>query len=174
METAELSNTHERILVALVNEYRPEESPVKARTLGRRIDRNAGSVRNQMHTLKQLRLVDGVTGPQGGYEPTDRAFDLLDREKLDDAESMVLSREYDRISVTVDDIDFINVDHPTECKAYVHFRQVVSDLEAGDPIVVGPTPVSRLGLVGRVTALSDTSDTVLVDVERIEAPLEDG
>lgn len=172
MTLTELSNSHKRLLTVLVNKHQQEETPVKAKAIGPAINRTPGSIRNQMQTLKQLGLVDGVSGPNGGYEPTERAYDHLDRDQLADPESVILSREYDRVRITVDDIDFINVDHPEECKAYVHFQQSVDDVDVDDPIAVGPTPVSRLGLAGQVMAISDTSDTLLVDIERLTAPLE--
>ncbi|WP_449404991.1 hypothetical protein [Halosimplex halophilum] len=99
--------------------------------------------------LKTLNLVAGIPGPSGGYEPTEHAFTVLDRDRIDDHETVTLSGNCDRIDVTVDEIDFTNVHHPEECTAHVALQQAASGIEAGDPVAIGPTPLSNLVIAGK-------------------------
>ncbi len=135
------------------------------------IDRTPGSVRNQMQSLRSLGVVTGVAGPTGGYEPTERAFAVLGRDDLDERATVTLSQDFERVSVTVAEIRFPNVLHPEECTARVHFRESVPKLAVDDSIAIGPTPLSHLVVAGRVEAVTDTANEVLLDVAVVEGPV---
>ncbi|AGB39919.1 HTH domain-containing protein [Natronococcus occultus] len=171
MDQIDLTNSQRTTLTALVNEYQATDAAVSARVVAEETGRNAGTIRNQMQTLSALGLVESVAGPAGGYEPTDAAYSVLDRQQLDDAETVTLARDYDRVDATVDGIDFTNVHHPDLCRAQLHFQQSVRDLENGDPIVVGPSPVAALVVGGRVVTTDETDNVVIVDVEQLQAPI---
>lgn len=171
MGSVDLSGSQRRIVTVLVNEYQASGDPVKGSRIADVIDQRPTTVRNTMQGLKSLNLVEGVPGPAGGYRPTDAAFDILQREDLDERASVTLSRDFERVDVTVDRIRFPNVFHPTECTAHVHFQGSVEQVSVGDPIVVGPTPRSHLVVAGEVEAINDTADEILVDVASMEAPL---
>jgi len=171
MSHAQLSESQRRILTALVNEFQQTDEPVKAQHIAETIDRDPGSIRNQMQSLKTLNLVEGVPGPAGGYRPTENAFAVLDRDRLEDRETVTLSGNYDRIDVTVDEIDFTNVHHPETCTAHVHLQQSAGQIEPGDPVAIGPTPQSKLVIAGELEVINDTADELVVDVAVAEAPL---
>ncbi|MFU8868118.1 TrmB family transcriptional regulator [Natronococcus sp.] len=173
MDEIDLTSSQRSTITTLINEYQTAGAPVSASVLAAETDRNAGTVRNQMRTLSSIGLAEGIAGPKGGYEPTDAAYRILGRRQLDDAETVTLAREYDRADATVDEIDFTNVHHPDLCRAQIHFQQSVRDLEEGDPIVVGPSPVSSLVVLGEITAIEETNNVVIVDVEELRAPLRD-
>lgn len=171
MSNIELSDIQWRIITTLVNQYQQSDAPVKSNQIAAAIDRNSGTVRNQMGNLTALDLVDGVPGPTGGYEPTENAFEVLGRENLDEGETITLSQDYERVAVTVDEIEFPNVYHPEECTARVHFQHSARQIDVGDPVAVGPTPLSNLVVVGLVEAINDTADEILLDIAKIESPL---
>lgn len=174
MDEIDLTSSQRSTITTLINEYQATGAPVSASVLAAETDRNAGTVRNQMRTLTSIGLAEGIAGPKGGYEPTDAAYRIIGRQQLDDAETVTLAREYDRIDATVDEIDFTNVHHPDLCRAQLHFQQSIRDLEEGDPIVVGPSPVSSLVVVGEVVAIDGTANMVIVDIEQLRAPLREG
>jgi Predicted transcriptional regulator, contains C-terminal CBS domains len=74
----ELTQVQTGILTALINIQRREERAIKGEEIADMIDRNPGTVRNQMQSLKALRLVEGVPGPKGGYRATADAYEVLD------------------------------------------------------------------------------------------------
>jgi len=51
---------------------------VKGREIAELIDRNPGTIRNQMQSLKALGLAEAVPGPRGGYKATAEANQILD------------------------------------------------------------------------------------------------
>ncbi|MFB6185926.1 MAG: Rrf2 family transcriptional regulator, partial [Halobacteriaceae archaeon] len=71
----ELTDAQETILTKLVNIYNKNSgNPVKGKDIAAAIDRNPGTIRTQMQSLKSLQLVHGIPGPKGGYEPTANAY----------------------------------------------------------------------------------------------------
>ncbi|ELY63263.1 Rrf2 family transcriptional regulator [Natrinema versiforme] len=173
MSTIDLSQRQRRTLTELVNEYQATDSPVSASDLATTLDRKPGTLRNQMSSLRSLDLVEGIPGPSGGYKPTDTAYEALDREPLADAESVTLARNYDRITATVDTIDFTTVHNPDLCRAQVHFQQSVRGFEKGDEIAIGPTPVANLVLGGVIVAVNESENMVILDVALLEAPIQE-
>ncbi|WP_313691899.1 TrmB family transcriptional regulator [Halorarum halobium] len=172
MSQVELSATQRRILATLLEEY--ESAPVKGEIIADALDRTAGSTRNEFRSLKALGLIEGIPGPKGGYKPTAAAYDVLSYQDLEEPERLVLAHEHDRVSATVDTIDLIDVGEPDRCRARIHFQEAVDGLAVGDPVVVGPTPVSKLVVVGAVEAVAETADEVVLDVGAMEAPFSDG
>ncbi|WP_435064216.1 TrmB family transcriptional regulator [Halobaculum sp. EA56] len=169
----DLTSSQREILNALVNGYETTESPMPATEIAEVCDRHVGTIRNLMQMMKSLGLVEGVPGSEGGYVPTDRAFDALDRERGEDGETLGLAHDYDRVDVAVESIDFTNVHHPEKCRARVTFRESVARFSVGDPVIVGPTPNSGLVLAGQVEAADEGRNELHLDVARLEAPLEE-
>lgn len=169
----ELTSRQQEVLTELLNGYQSTESPMTGEDLADAVDLHPGTVRNQMQGLKALNLVEGIPGPKGGYKPTVDAYEALDQHSLDDIESLVLAHGYDRIDIVVDEIDFVDVNHPEECRARITYRQSIDHLDVGDSIVVGPTPKTRLVLGGEVVSLDTSADELLLDVIRLEAPVDE-
>lgn len=46
-----------------------------------------------MQALKALKLVKGVSGPRGGYEPTTSAYEILDTQQIDEPAEVPLRHE---------------------------------------------------------------------------------
>ena len=169
----DLSTTQVQLLTTLLNEHETADGTVTSAQVADVLDRSAGTVQNQLTNLQAIGLVESVQGPTGGYEPTATAYDALGREPIDDAETVTVSQAFERVDATIEEIDLTNVHHPTECTAHVSFQQSLPAIEAGDPIVVGPTPSSKLVVAGEVIGVTETADEVVLDVRRMEAPLEE-
>ena len=138
----------------------------------RRVVRHPGTVHNHMQVLGTLGLVEGITGPRGGYEPTDAAAAALGERSGDGGDAVTVAHEYERVDLTVDEIRFLNVDDPNVCRAVVRFRETVAGVGVGDPVVVGPTPTGSLVLAGEVRLFDDEKNELLLDVASAEAPVE--
>ena len=83
MSTIELTPSQKTILSALVNLFRENEEAIKGEDIAEEVDRNPGTIRNQMQSLKALQLVEGVPGPKGGYKPTANAYEALGIDQMD-------------------------------------------------------------------------------------------
>ncbi|WP_138006740.1 HTH domain-containing protein [Halalkalirubrum salinum] len=171
MATVQLSSSQKRILTALVSQYREGDSPVNGRTLGEAIDRNPGTIRNQMQTLRAIGLVEGVVGPKGGYIPTPKAYEALDIERMDEPAHVPVERDGVPINdVNVEEIDLATVYNPDMCRARVVLRGPISAFREGDHVSVGPTPSTGLRISGVVDD-TDTADNLLVmEIRSMDVP----
>ncbi|ARS90869.1 Rrf2 family transcriptional regulator [Natrarchaeobaculum aegyptiacum] len=169
MGRIELTNSQRRILTVLVNRYQAEDSPIPAKEISSEVDREPRTVRNQMSSLKDLGLVEGIPGPSGGYQPTSAGFDILDRETVENPEMAVLAREFDRVDAIVDEISFPNVHNPDTCRARIRFQQSIQEFDEGDAIAIGAMPNSELLLAGKIEAIETTRNQIILDVARVEA-----
>src|SRR5512147_470078 len=73
----DLSLIQKDILITLITLYHQHSHSIKGEDIAEIIQRNPGTVRNQMQALKAIGLVDGVPGPKGGYIPTALAYKEL-------------------------------------------------------------------------------------------------
>jgi len=175
MSSIELTPSQKTILTALVNLYGEHESAVKGEDIADEVDRNPGTIRNQMQSLKALQLVEGVPGPKGGYKPTATAYEALDIQQLDRAAEVPLTHEGDRVEdVNVEGISLTSVHHPDLCRAEIQLRGSVRDVHEGDAVTVGPTPLSDLVVEGIVDGRDDTNNILILKIEDMTAPATGG
>ena len=173
MSSIELTPSQKKILRALTNLHKESEGAIKGEDIAEQVDRNPGTIRNQMQSLKALQLVEGVPGPKGGYKPTATAYQALDIQQLDDPVTVALEHEGDLVEdVVVEEINLSSVHHPELCRAEIHLQGTISDVDEGDPITVGPTPLSKLVIDGRVDGKDDTNNILILRIEDMIAPAE--
>ena len=174
MSSIELTSSQKTILTALINLYREEEDAVKGETIAAEVDRNPGTIRNQMQSLKALQLVEGVPGPKGGYKPTANAYEALDVQRMDEPADVPLHHDGEPVEgVNVDGIDLTSVHHPELCRAEIHVQGSVRDFHEGDAVTVGPTPLSKLVIEGTVDGKDDTANTLILRIDDMQAPAEE-
>ena len=174
MSSIELTSSQETILTALINLYREQEDAVKGETIADEVDRNPGTIRNQMQSLKALQLVEGVPGPKGGYKPTANAYEALDVQRMDDPAEVELLHNGDVVeSVNIEGIDLSSVHHPELCRAEIHVQGSVRDFHEGDSVTVGPTPLSKLLIEGTVDGKDETANVLILRIDDMRAPAEE-
>jgi predicted transcriptional regulator len=171
MAAIQVTSSQKRVLTALVNLAENADRPVSGSEIADSIDRKAGTVRNRMQSLRDLQLVEGVPGPNGGYVPTDGAYDALDIKRMDDAETTPVTVDGDPVEgVNVEAIDLSSVANPELCRAELVIRGPVGPFSAGDHVTVGPTPAAGLRLSGVVDATNVDGNTLLLRIEGMETP----
>lgn len=168
----ELSVIQREILSALINLFREKGRAVKGEEISERIDRNPGTVRNQMQSLKALGLVEGVPGPKGGYKTTSEAYQALNLTHMEREADVAIYRNGERIQNTnVAEIDLNTVRHPDMCRASVKILGDTRMFNVGDSIQVGPTPVNKLVIRGEVVGRDDINSVILCSInEMISIP----
>lgn len=173
MSSIELTPSQKNILQELVNLYRDSESAVKGEEIAERVNRNPGTIRNQMQSLKALQLVEGVPGPKGGYKPTANAYDALQIQDMDHAAEVPLFHNGEEIEeANVAEINLASVHHPKNCRAEVTLQGSLADYDEGDSVTVGPTPLSKLQIVGTLDGKDDTSNKLILTIDDMVAPAE--
>ena len=174
MSSIELTSSQKTILRALVDLYTQEETAIKGEDIAEEVDRNPGTIRNQMQSLKALQLVEGVPGPKGGYKPTTNAYEALEIENIDSPAMVPVVLNGEPVEdANVQDIDLSSVFHPDLCRAEVEIRGSVKGFHEGDSVSVGPTPISKLRIDGKVDGKDDANNIVILKIEKMIAPAEE-
>jgi predicted transcriptional regulator len=164
----ELTPIQKEILTALINLYRTRKHAIKGEDIAQVIERNPGTVRNQMQSLKALGLVEGVPGPKGGYKATGSTYRALSLSDMDKEMNVPLKRNDELIeNATVAEISFTTVRHPDLCNATVHVIGDIRKFDVGDSLMIGPTPVNHLVIRGSVIGRDDTQNTILFVIQEM-------
>ncbi|WP_251330477.1 Rrf2 family transcriptional regulator [Haloplanus pelagicus] len=173
MSSIELTSSQRTILTALINLHRETEDAVKGEDIAEEVDRNPGTIRNQMQSLKALQLVEGVPGPKGGYKPTANAYEALDVDQMDEPAAVPLLHNGEPVdTANVGEIDLSSVHHPDLCRAEIHVQGSVREFHEGDEVRVGPTPLSKLVIDGTVDGKDDTENILILRIDDMRAPAE--
>ncbi|MFB6283903.1 MAG: Rrf2 family transcriptional regulator [Halobacteria archaeon] len=171
MANIDLSSSQKQILTALVDLFKQNDDVVKGKQIAERIDRNPGTIRNQMQSLKALQLVEGIPGPKGGYKPTAEAYESLDIELMDEPASVPLERNGEKVEdLNVTEIGLTSVHHPSLCRAEIYLQGDVGIFDEEDEVKVGPTPISRLVVEGTVDGKDDMKNILVCKIDDMEAP----
>jgi len=168
----DLSLIQKDILITLITLYHQHSRPIKGEDIAEVIQRNPGTIRNQMQALKALELVDGVPGPKGGYNPTAKAYHELNISQSGaDAQVPLARNGVPLAGLGATEIDFTTLCHPDVCHAVVRIMGSVKLFEIGDEITVGPTPVNKLLLRGEVFGKDEVQGALIISIsEMISLP----
>jgi len=168
----DLTPVQRDILTALINIHRVEGRAVKGEEIAELIDRNPGTIRNQMQSLKALNLVEGVPGPKGGYKATGSAYEALNIEVTGEVVTVPVIRNGVVVEgATASEIVFNKVMHSHQCDGVVRVIGNIRDFDIGDEIEVGPTPVNKLYMRGKVVGRDDTMSRLILQItEMISVP----
>ncbi len=171
MVDLDLTQIQKDILYALITLYKKKAGgSVKGEEIAELINRNPGTVRNQMQALRALGLVEGVPGPKGGYRPTAKAYELLSITKPEEAVKVpVIVNGKIMEELTAEEIDLPSISHPEVCQARIRILGDIKRISPGDSLIVGPTPVNEMMIYGKVVGRDDTENTVVIDIEKIVA-----
>ncbi|HLB70165.1 MAG: CBS domain-containing protein [Candidatus Methanoperedens sp.] len=164
----ELTPIQKEILTALINLYREKKQAIKGEDIAEVINRNPGTVRNQMQSLKALGLVEGVPGPKGGYKATGETYRALCFYEMEREIIVPIKRNEEMVpNATAAEISFTTVRHPDLCNATVHVIGDIKKFDIGDSIVIGPTPVNKLVMRGEVIGRDDTENSLLFVIQEM-------
>ncbi|MCX6689819.1 MAG: CBS domain-containing protein [Methanoregula sp.] len=159
----DLSLIQKDILITLITLYHRESHSIKGEDIADMIQRNPGTVRNQMQALKAIGLVDGVPGPKGGYTPTSLAYNELNLNATGGDYDVRISRDGKEVKgAHVQEIDFTTLCHPDVCHAMIKLVGSAKIFEIGDQITIGPTPVNKLLIRGEVFGKDETKQALLI------------
>ena len=166
-----LTSVQKEILQNLINLYQSSNGKsIKGEDIAEVMNRNPGTIRNQMQSLRSLGLVKGVPGPRGGYKPTVEAYHSLNITVTDKDHHVPLYKDGEEVKgVSVAKIEFTSVPQPGECEAAIKVLGNIKDLNLGDNIRVGPTPVNNLGVMGKIVGRDDMDNILLVDTTTIRS-----
>ena len=168
----ELTLIQKDILIALINLQREKNRAVKGEEIAGIINRNPGTVRNQMQSLKILGLVEGVPGPKGGYKATGAAYNALNITTIENEAIVPIYKNNKLVKdATAAEISFTTIRHPDLCNSTVQVLVNIRDFVHGDLIQIGPTPVNHLIVRGEIIGRDDSQNTLLFSItEMVSLP----
>ena len=166
-----LTSVQKEILQTLINLYQSSDGKsIKGEDIAEVMNRNPGTIRNQMQSLRSLSLVKGVPGPRGGYKPTIEAYHSLNITVSDQDSKVPIYKNGEKMEdISVARIEFTSVPQPTECEAAIKVLGSIKDLNLGDIVRIGPTPVNNLGVMGEIVGRDDMDNILLVDTTTIRS-----
>ena len=166
-----LTSVQKEILQTLTNLYQSSNGKsVKGEDIANIMNRNPGTIRNQMQALTSLNLVKGVPGPRGGYKPTIEAYHTLNIPVSEDESKVPMFKDGKEIEdISVAKIEFTSVPNPGECEAVIKVLGNIKNLDLGDVIRIGPTPVNNLGIIGEIVGRDDMDNILLLDATTIRS-----
>jgi len=166
-----LTSVQKEILQSLINLYRKAEGKsIKGEEIAGMMNRNPGTIRNQMQSLRSLGLVKGVPGPRGGYKPTIEAYHTLNITDLSKETQVPIFKGGKELKdITVAKIEFTSIPHPGECEAAIKAIGNIKSIDLGDRIRIGPTPVNKLVVNGVVVGRDDMDNILLLDTTGIRS-----
>ena len=166
-----LTSVQKEILQTLINLYQSSNGKsIKGEDIAEVMNRNPGTIRNQMQSLRSLGLVKGVPGPRGGYKPTIEAYHALNINVSDNDSIVPIYKNGQKVAdISVAKIEFTSVPQPGECEAAIKVLGSIKDLNLGDTIRIGPTPVNNLGVTGIIVGRDDMDNILLVDTHTIRS-----
>ncbi|WP_458406497.1 CBS domain-containing protein [Methanobrevibacter sp.] len=166
-----LTSVQKEILQTLINLYQSSNGKsIKGEDIAEVMNRNPGTIRNQMQSLRSLSLVKGVPGPRGGYKPTIEAYHSLNISVSDNDSKVPIYKNGEQMDdISVAKIEFTSVPQPGECEAAIKVLGSIKDLNLGDTIRIGPTPVNNLGVIGQIVGRDDMDNILLVDTTTIRS-----
>jgi len=166
-----LTSVQKEILQTLINLYQSSDGKsIKGEDIAEVMNRNPGTIRNQMQSLRSLGLVKGVPGPRGGYKPTIEAYHSLNISISDKEAKVPIYKNDERLNnISVAKIEFTSVPQPGECEAAIKVLGSIKDLNLGDTIKLGSTPVNNLGIMGEIVGRDDMDNILLVDTTTIRS-----
>ncbi|MBU4534468.1 MAG: CBS domain-containing protein [Euryarchaeota archaeon] len=166
-----LTSVQKEILQSLINLYRNSKGKsIKGEEIAEMMNRNPGTIRNQMQSLRSLGLVKGVPGPRGGYKPTIEAYHTLNITATDNEAQVPIYMKGEKLEdISVAKIEFTSIPHPGECEAAIKALGNIKQLDLGDRIRIGPTPVNKLVVNGVVVGRDDMDNILLLDTTSIRS-----
>ena len=166
-----LTSVQKEILQTLINLYQSSDGKsIKGEDIAEVMNRNPGTIRNQMQSLRSLSLVKGVPGPRGGYKPTIEAYHSLNISISDKEIKVPIYKNNKRLDdISVAKIEFTSVPQPAECEAAIKVLGSIKDLNLGDTVKIGPTPVNNLSIIGEIVGRDDMDNILLLDTNTIRS-----
>lgn len=166
-----LTSVQKEILQSLINLYRQSKGKsIKGEEIAEMMNRNPGTIRNQMQSLRSLGLVKGVPGPRGGYKPTIEAYHNLNISDINKETQVPLYKGGKLLKdLTVAKIEFTSIPHPGECEAAIKAIGNIKSIDLGDRVRIGPTPVNKLVVTGVVVGRDDMDNMLLLDTTGIRS-----
>ncbi|MFN3527722.1 MAG: CBS domain-containing protein [Candidatus Altarchaeaceae archaeon] len=155
-------------LIALIEIYEKTKTAVRGEEIAKVLNKTPGTIRNQMQTLRALGYVEGIPGPKGGYKPTILAYNELHMKKAQYLVEVPIYQDNEKVEgINVQQITFTDINNPQECKSIITVIGDTTKIREFANLKIGPTPINKIILIGKVIGRDDTERKILLDTKTI-------
>ncbi|MEM0173207.1 MAG: CBS domain-containing protein [Sulfolobaceae archaeon] len=163
-----LSLTQREILLALIELYNRTKRMIKSKEIAEMIGKDEGTVRNIVLSLKVLGLIESKPGPNGGYIPTLKAYEIIKNPTIvPTIDKLSVYKGILELDIKVKNIEILDITNPSSNKVILKASGDLKKIKVGDNIRIGPTPYTRLIIEGIVLEVDEDRGEVVVDVRRM-------
>ncbi len=162
-----LTHSQREVLEALVKLYEKHKRMIKSREIAEVVGKDEGTVRNIILSLKSLGLVESKTGPAGGYIPTLKAYEVLRGEAAH--VPLKLRKNGRELDILVLNVELMDIFNPEGGKALLKAYGSIEEVQVGDTVSIGPSPLARISIEGVVTHIDYVNNQLILRVTRIAA-----
>ncbi len=163
-----ISTVYKEILGGLITIHEKKKGSIKGEEIAALLNKTAGTIRNQMQTLRALGYVDGIPGPKGGYIPTLKAYEALRFEQSEYFIEVPIYQNNEKVDgMIVEQIIFSNVSDPKACRCTIRILGDTSKIHEHAMLKVGPTPINKIIVVGVVIGRNDADKEILLATKSI-------
>lgn len=163
-----LTMTQREILLALIELYNRTKRMIKSKEIAEMIDKDEGTVRNIILSLKVLGLIESKPGPNGGYIPTLKAYEIIKNPSvIPTVDKLSVYKGIMELDIKVKNIELLDITNPNSNRVILKASGDLRKIKIGDSIRVGPTPYSRLIIEGLVIEVDEERGEIVLDVKRM-------
>jgi len=163
-----LSLTQREILLALIELYNRTKRMVKSKEIAEMIGKDEGTVRNIVLSLKVLGLIESKPGPNGGYIPTLKAYEIVKNPTISPTvDKLSVYKGILELDIKVKNIELLDITNPNSNKVILKASGDLKKIKIGDNIRIGPTPYTRLIIEGIVLEVDEDRGEIVLDVRRM-------
>jgi len=161
-----LTMSQREVLEALIKLYEQKKRLIKSKEIADVINRDEGTVRNIILSLKSLGLVESKTGPSGGYMPTLKAYEIMRGPSTQIP--VKLKKNGKELDITIINIEVLDILNPEGGRAILRVQGPIRRLlRPGDHIEIGPTPLVNIRIEGEIIHLDPVSNQISVKITRM-------
>ncbi|RUM47875.1 MAG: histidine kinase [Hyperthermus sp.] len=161
-----LTLSQREVLETLIKLYEQRKRLIKSKEIADVINRDEGTVRNIILSLKGLGLIESKTGPSGGYMPTLKAYEIV-RGTVTQI-PVRLKKAGKELDVTITGVEILDILNPEGGRAILRVHgDVRRSLRPGDRVEIGPTPLVGVRVEGEVMHVDTISGQVSIKITRM-------
>lgn len=161
-----LTMSQREVLEALIRLYEQKRRLIKSKEIAELINRDEGTVRNIILSLKSLGLVESKTGPSGGYMPTLKAYEVMKGAVTQ--MPVKLRKDGEEIDITVVGIEVLDILNPEGGRAILRVHgDVRRFVRPGDHVELGPAPFTGVRIEGDVIHVDPASGQISIKIARM-------
>ncbi|ABM79992.1 CBS domain-containing protein [Hyperthermus butylicus] len=161
-----LTMSQREVLEALIRLYDERRRLIKSKEIAELVNKDEGTVRNIILSLKSLGLVESKTGPTGGYMPTLKAYEII--RGIPVQLPVKLKKAGKELDIPVTTIEILDMLNPEGCRAILRVQgRIRGEINVGDKVEIGPTKIANVRIEGEVTHIDLATKQIGIKITRL-------